>query len=129
MLFIPLFIFLSGAFELVTLSTMSFCCLCLAKGLHLRITLYLYFRIMFSSLIVFAVYFSEKEGDEGSSKDILLTSMITLIVILVVTIAVLVVIICMCRKGKCPSREEGNFIIEVQYVIYCGFISFSGHDN
>lgn len=75
---------------------------------------------MFGSLIVFAVYFSGKEGDEGSSKDTLLLVLPLTLSGVVLSIAVLsIVTIFMCRKGKrIFIRKKGNFIIEVQYVIF-----------
>lgn len=81
---------------------------------------------MFGSLINFAISFSEKQVDGGSSKDFLLP--VILVVILVLIFAVIgIFLIFMWKKKKYSfCRKKGNIIINVD-VIYCGVISFSGH--
>lgn len=80
---------------------------------------------MFGSLIFFAIYFSEKQADEGSSKDYLLP--VILVVILVLISAVIGTYLT-SKKEKCFfCRKKGNIIIDVD-VIYRGFISLSRHD-
>lgn len=104
----------------------SFSCLCLSKSfllICLRITLHLYVHDSFLFIDISAIYFSEKQADGRSSKDFLFP------VILVIVFAVIgMYLIFMWRKEICHFfRKKGNIIIEV-HVIYCGFISFSGHD-
>lgn len=93
----------------------------------LRITLHLYVHDSFLFIDISAIYFSEKQADGRLSKDFLFP-VILVIVIVFAVIAIGMYLIFMPRKEKCPFfRKKGNIIIEV-HVIYCGFISFSGHD-
>lgn len=89
----------------------------------LRITLHLYVHDSFLFIDISAIYFSEKQADGRSSKDFLFP------VILAIVFAVIgMYLIFMWRKEICHFfRKKDNIIIEV-HVIYCGFISFSGHD-
>lgn len=80
---------------------------------------------MFGSLICFAIYFSEKQADGGSSKDFLLP--VILAVVLVLISAVIGAYLTWKKKKCFFFRKKGNILIDVD-VIYCGFISFSGHD-
>lgn len=80
---------------------------------------------MFGSLIFFAIYFSEKNADGGSSKGFLLP--VILVVIVVLIFAVIGMYLTWKKEKFSFCRKKGNIMIDVD-VIYRGFISFSGHE-
>lgn len=75
-------------------------------------------------LIFFAIYFSEKKADGGSSKDFLLP--VILVVILVLIFAVIGMYLTWKKEKFSFCRKKGNIIIDVD-VMFCGIISFSVH--
>lgn len=80
---------------------------------------------MFGSLIFFSIYFSEKQADGGSSKDFLLP---VILLVIIVLISAVIGAYLTWKKERCFfCRKKGNIIIAVD-VIYCGFISLSGHN-
>lgn len=70
---------------------------------------------MFGSFICFAIYFSEKQADGGSSKDFLLP--VILVVILMLISAVIGAYLTWKKKKCFFFRKKGNILIDVD-VIY-----------